>query len=162
MKRSSNRAPASQSQGCRTGDAGRQEACRPEDLRPRKGPQTARAPSVSGLVDRLKELRAQLRITFVVAAPKGSQGARVTFANASHLGAEVRRVEVHGNAMRLEHAHQLVRDPHSDPLLDGEAPRKDANQPRQLGDSDDLLVRDVADVSVAVKRQRMMLAEGEK
>src|ERR1700704_5046297 len=161
MKRSSNRAPASQSQGCRTGDAGRQEACRPEDLRPRKGPQTARAPSVSGLVDRLKELRAQLRITFVVAAPKGSQGARVAFANAAHLGAEVRRVEVHSNAMRLEDAHQLVRDLHPDALLDGEPSREHANQPRQLGDPDDLLMGDVGDVSVAMKRKRVVLAEGE-
>src|SRR5689334_10655279 len=66
---------------------------------------------------------------------------------------------MHGDSVRIEHAHELIRDLDADSLLDREAPSEDTHQPRQLGDSDDLLVRYVADVRVAVERQRVMLAE---
>src|SRR5690348_17583615 len=36
---------------------------------------------------------------------------------------------------------------------------EDAHQPGQLGDADDLLVRDVAEEGVAVERQRVVLAQ---
>src|SRR2546429_7644565 len=67
---------------------------------------------------------------------------------------------MHRHAMRLEHAHELVRNLDPDALLDGEAAREDADQARELGDADDLLVRDVPDIRVAVEWQGVVLAEG--
>ncbi len=83
----------------------------------------------------------------------------MSFTNSAHLGAQVHRVQVHGHSVRLQEPNQLVGDLDPDPFLDGEAPGEDAHQPGELGDADDLLVRDVADVRVAVERQRMVLAQ---
>src|SRR5204862_4250676 len=49
-----------------------------------------------------------------------------------------------------------------EPLLDGEAARVHADQPRQLRDAEDLAPRNVGDVGDAVERQRVVLAEGEE
>src|SRR5258708_5743073 len=64
--------------------------------------------------------------------------------------------------MGLPQAHQLLRRLHAHPLLHREAAREQANEPGQLGDADDLLMRDVADVRVAVERKRVVLAEREE
>ncbi len=69
------------------------------------------------------------------------------------------RVEVHSDAVVLQHAHELIRDLHSDALLNSEAPREHPHQAGQLGDADDLFVRDVGDEGVAVERQRVVLAK---
>src|ERR1700716_2850755 len=74
----------------------------------------------------------------------------------------MRGVEVHRNTMRLQDPDQLVRDLHPDTLLDGEAPREQAHESGQLGDADDLLVRDVGDIRVPVEGQRVMLAQREE
>src|SRR5260370_30459586 len=64
--------------------------------------------------------------------------------------------------MRLQQTRELVGDLDPDALLDGEAASKDAHEPRQLGDADDLLVRDVADVRMPVERERVVLAQREE
>ena len=61
--------------------------------------------------------------------------------------------------MGLEDAHQLIRDLDPDALLDREAAGKDADQAGQLGDADDLFVRDVPDVCMPMEREGVMLAE---
>src|SRR6266540_7331226 len=66
---------------------------------------------------------------------------------------------MHGDPVRLEDANQLIGDLNAYALLDGEAPREQAHQPGELGDADDLLVRDVADERVAVEGQRVVLAQ---
>src|SRR3954469_1790133 len=71
-------------------------------------------------------------------------------------------LEMHGQAVRLHHVVQVVRDLLPEPFLNREPPRVDANQPRELRDADDLLVRDVRHVSDAVERERVMLAEREE
>src|SRR5713226_10046852 len=86
----------------------------------------------------------------------------MSFPHSSHLRAQVQRVQVHRDTMRLQDAHQLIGDLDPDPLLDGEAPGEDSHEPGQLGDADDLLVSDVADVCVPVERERVMLAEREE
>src|SRR4030088_3104930 len=106
----------------------------------------APAPSVVRLVDRLEKLRPQLRVILIVAAPERGPGARVALADAAHLRAQMHRVQVHRDAMGLQDANQLVDDLHANPLLDREPASEYAHQPRELGDADDLLVRDVADI----------------
>src|SRR6266571_9206083 len=69
---------------------------------------------------------------------------------------------MHGDPVRLEDANQLIGDLNAYALLDGEAPREQAHQPGELGDADDVLVRDVADKRVAVEGQRVVLAEREE
>ena len=46
-----------------------------------------------------------------------------------------------------------------DALLYGKALGKQAHEPGELGDTDDVLMRDVAHVGMSVKRERMVLTE---
>src|SRR2546425_7799209 len=134
-------------------------------LAPRLTPPSSDAKRVavgSVLAPRLgcfEKLGAQLRILLVLHAHVRRPRPRVALALASHLRAEVHCVEVHSDAVGLQHTHKLVRDLNSDALLNGEAPREYAHQAGELGDADDLLVRDVADEGVAVERQRVVLAK---
>src|SRR6266705_4724830 len=102
----------------------------------RKGPRRAPAPlSVVVLDDRgLEELGPELRIRFVVSPPERGPCPRVALAHASHLRAQVHRVEVHRNTVRLKDTHELVSDLDTDALLDGETPCEYPHQPGQLGD----------------------------
>ena len=79
--------------------------------------------------------------------------------DAAHLRAEVRRLEPNGDAFGLDERDERVGDLLTEPLLDGEPPRKEPDEPGQLGDADDPLARDVPDVRVAVEGQRVVLAE---
>lgn len=72
------------------------------------------------------------------------------------------RVQVHCDPVWLQDPDQLIGDLDPDPLLDREAPGEDSHQPGQFGDADDLLMSDVADVSVPVERERVMLAQREE
>src|SRR5437899_8816010 len=134
-------------------------------LAPRLTPPSSDAKKVavgSVLAPRLgcfEKLGAQLRILLVVAAPVRRPRPRVALAHASHLRAEVHCVEVHSDAVGLQHTHKLVRDLNPDALLNREAPREHPHQAGELGDADDLLVRDVADEGVTVERQRVVLAK---
>src|SRR5215510_6437999 len=47
-------------------------------------------------------------------------------------------------------------------LLNGEPPSEQSHEPSQLGDPDDLLVGDIADMGNSVKRERMVLAQREE
>ena len=69
------------------------------------------------------------------------------------------RLQVDGHTVRSQHRVQTIGNLLADPLLNGEAPGELAHQSRQLGDPDDALVGDVADVGVPVERERMVLAE---
>ncbi len=69
------------------------------------------------------------------------------------------RFQVDGHAVRRQYVHQGVRNLLSHPLLDGEAPREEPDQPRQLGDADNPLMRDVANVRVPVEGESVMLTE---
>src|ERR1700716_1417959 len=109
MRRSWNTQLCWRSRAARIAAVGRTAACMPGGP-PRREPRMAPAPSVARLVDRLEEFSPELRVVFVVAAPERGPGARVPFAHAAHLRAQVHRVEVHGNSVRLQHADQLVRD----------------------------------------------------
>src|SRR5713101_10123898 len=86
----------------------------------------------------------------------------MSFPHSSHLRAQVQRVQVHRDTMRLQDADQLIGDLDPDPLLDGEAPGEDSHEPGQFGDADDLLVSDIADVCVPMEWERVVLAQGEE
>src|SRR5262245_40875937 len=72
------------------------------------------------------------------------------------------RVQVDGNPVRLHQLHEVIGNLLADALLHGEPPGEQPDQPGQLRDSDDVLVRDVSDVGDAVERQRVVLTEGEE
>src|SRR5581483_11525002 len=63
---------------------------------------------------------------------------------------------------RLDELRERVGDLLAEPLLHREATRVEADEPRQLRDTQDLVARDVADVRRAVERQRMVLAQREE
>src|SRR6266446_1220500 len=107
----------------------------------------------------VQELVSQLRIRLVVPAPEGRPCRRLGLANAAHLGAEVNRVEVDGNTVGLQDARESLRDFTPEPFLNGKTPSEEPHQPGELGDADDVLVGDVAQVGVTEKREGVMLAE---
>src|SRR4029079_19382087 len=76
-----------------------------------------------------------------------------------HLRAEVRGLEVNGDALRRDQLDEAIGDLFAQTLLHGEPTREQAHEARQLRDADDLLARDVADVREAVERERVVLAQ---
>src|SRR6267143_1860628 len=114
---------------------------------------------VSARASDVEELLSQLRVRLVVAAPEGRPRCGLGLANASHLGAEVNRLEVDGHAMGLQDARERFGDLAAEPLLNGEAPSEEAHQPSQLGDANDVLMGDVAQVGVAEEGEGVVLAE---
>src|ERR1700682_6031136 len=107
----------------------------------------------------VQELLSQLRIRFIVAPPEGGSRGGLGLPNATHLGTEVSRLEIDRNAVGLQDARQRFGDFAAEPFLNGKAASKEAHQPRELRNTDDVFVRDVAQVGVAEKGERVMLAE---
>jgi len=68
------------------------------------------------------------------------------------------RLQVHCDAMRMEHRFKSIRHLLPDPFLDGEPFGEQVHEPRQLGDAEDIFVRDVTDVGIAEEGEGMMLA----
>ena len=77
----------------------------------------------------------------------------------AHLRAHVRRLEPHRDALRVDELDERVGDLLAEALLHGEAAGEEADEAGQLGDADDSLAGDVADVGVAGERERVVLAE---
>jgi hypothetical protein len=75
------------------------------------------------------------------------------------LRAQVHRLDVDRDAVRLHQLGECIGDLLAQTLLHREAAREQAHQAGQLRDANDLLVRHVADVGEAVERQRVVLAE---
>ena len=71
------------------------------------------------------------------------------FPHPAHLDAQVMRLQVHGDAMRMEDRFEGISHLLPDPFLDGEPFGEQAHEPCQLGDADDILVCDVTDVRIA-------------
>ena len=97
-----------------------------------------------------------------VASIGARPGHRIVLADAAHLRAQVMGLEVHRDAVWLEHRHQPVGDLVGHPLLHAEPPRRHPDQPGQLADPDDLLVGDVPDVRPPEERQHVVLAQREE
>jgi hypothetical protein len=72
------------------------------------------------------------------------------------------RFQVHRHTVRLKHCVKSGDDLFPQPFLDCEALGKQANQARQFGDADDVLVWDIPDVHMPVKRECMMLTQRKK
>ena len=113
--------------------------------------------SVPGGANRLEEFPSQVRVA-ERASPE-RRGRPGVLLDAAHARAEVRGLEMNGDAVRSDEPGEGVRDLLAEPLLHGEAPREQPDDPRQLGEPDDLLARDVADVGAAVERKRVMFAQ---
>src|SRR5713101_1993329 len=107
----------------------------------------------------IQELLSQLRIRLVVPAPEGRPRGRLGLANAAHLGAEVNRFEVDGNAVGLQDARERLGDVATEAFLNGEAPREKAQQSGELGDANDVLVGNVAQIGMTEEGEGVMLAE---
>src|SRR5260370_23596649 len=111
---------------------------------------------VSAGASNVQKLFAKCWVRLVVSPPEGGPRRRLGFADAAHLGAEMNRLEVHGDAMGLQDAREGLRDLATNPLLDGEPPGEEAHQAAELGDADDVLVGALAEVAVGEKRRRAL------
>ena len=68
------------------------------------------------------------------------------------------RLQVYGDAMRMEHPFQGICYLLPDPFLDGEPLGEQVHQPGQLGDAENILMRDVTDVRIAEEGEGVVLA----
>src|SRR5256885_10159924 len=109
-----------------------------------------------------QEFRPQVRIAVVSTTPERGARQRRDLAHAPHLRAEVMGFEVDGDPVRLEHRLQGIGNLLPDTLLYGKTLGKQAHEPGELGNTNDVLMRDVAHVGMSVKRERMMLTERKK
>src|SRR6266566_9234656 len=114
---------------------------------------------IAGLAE-LQEFIAQLLVRFVGAPPEGGPGGRLLLANAPHLHAEMRGVEVDRDPVGRENPIERVDDLASQPLLHREATRVQPHHTRQFRKPDDALVRDIPDPGLAKEWESMMLADG--
>src|SRR5215472_11189577 len=110
----------------------------------------------------VKELRPQLRIAVVCTPPEGCAGQGRDLADASHLRAEVMGLEIDGDPVWLEHRVQGIGDLLANTLLNCKALGEQAHKASEFGNTNDVLVRDIAHVSLPVKRQRVVFAETKK
>lgn len=110
--------------------------------------------------DFVQELAPQLGVR-KCAPPEGGDRARMLL-DSPHLSAEMRRLEMHGDAAGRDQLHERVGDLLAEAFLHGEPACEQPDEAGQLGDADDLVAGDVADVRCAVERQRVMLAEAHK
>src|SRR5262252_8716914 len=74
---------------------------------------------------------------------------------AAHPHAQMFRLDYDGDTQRIELVHNNRRNLIRHPLLNLKAPRIDVYQAGELGNADDLVMRDVGDVSLAEKRQQV-------
>src|SRR5205085_3856659 len=123
-------------------------------LKAGRPPASNRSSSGSG-TDEREEVLPQRGLVRVAPAPERRHRARVLLPDTAHLRAQMGGLEVDGDAVRVDQLDERVGDLLAEPLLDGEAPRVELDEPGQLGDADDLVARDVGDVRVAEERQRV-------
>src|SRR6266853_398451 len=88
--------------------------------------------------DELEKLASELEVFFERSAPEGGDGPRVLL-DAPHLGAEMRGLEMHGDAARLDQLDERVGDLRAKTFLNGEAAREQPHEPCELRDADDLV-----------------------
>ena len=93
---------------------------------------------------REQKLNPQRRIALILTSPqrRARQGAGIS--DSPHLHAEMMRFQVHRQTVWLEHRIEAGDNLLPQPFLDRETLRKQPYQPRQFGDADDVLVRDIA------------------
>lgn len=84
--------------------------------------------SLAPLGGYIEEFAAQRGIVIIRAAPAGGVCHGGGFAHASHLGAEMLRLEIDGDAMRLQDGLQGAGYLHAHALLDGEALGEEAHE----------------------------------
>src|SRR6266480_7792176 len=82
-------------------------------------------------------------VGLVAAPPERRPRPGLVLADATHLRAQVGGRQVDGDAVWLEQAHERLDDLHAHALLHREPAGEEANEPRQLRDADDELVRHV-------------------
>ena len=71
-------------------------------------------------------------------------------------------VQVHRYTMRLEHCVKSICNLLPQPFLHSKALCKQSHKPGELGNADDMLVRDISDRGMPVKGQSVVLTEREK
>src|SRR5512141_2264746 len=97
-----------------------------------------------------------------MSAPDGCARERSCFAYAAHFHAQMMRFQENRHTMWMQHRFQCVCNLLTDSLLHRKSFCKEAHQTGQLGNSDNVLMRNVAHISPAVKRKSMVLTQREK
>lgn len=116
----------------------------------------------ASLAAQREEFGTERRILVVGATPVGGAGAGLDLPYSAHLRAQMRRLQMDRNTVRLQDLLQRFGELTADALLHREPAGEQPHQPGQLGQPDYVLVRDVADIRLADEGQAVMLAEGKE
>src|SRR5215211_3505728 len=109
-----------------------------------------------------KEFGSQGWIFSVMTAPDRCAGRWRGLAHPAHLHAEMVRFQKNSDPVRMQHGLQRVGDLLADPLLYGEALRKEPHQAGQLRDADDIFMSDIAHIRLAVKGESMVFTQSKE
>src|SRR5207248_11655417 len=82
--------------------------------------------------------------------------------DAPHLDTEMVGFKIDRNPVRLKHRIEGIHNLLPQPFLDRKTPGKEPHEACELGNADDGLMREIADVGMPEKRQGMVLAQREK
>lgn len=72
------------------------------------------------------------------------------------------RLKMHRDPMWLEHGSKGVDNLFTQAFLHGKTPSKQPHEADEFGNTFNVLVEDVSDMGMAMKRKRMMFTEGKK
>src|SRR5947209_12383179 len=111
---------------------------------------------------RRKELGPQRCITLVLASPEGGAGQWGRFSYSPHLSTKVMGFEIHGYTVGLKHRIQGISDLLPDPFLHRKTLGEQAHEAGELRNTDDVLMSDISDIGMTIKRERVVLTKGKK
>ena len=109
--------------------------------------------------DQFEKLRPRSRIVAKCPEHRARDGSRVLSFDAAHRHAEVRAFADHRDTDWIDLLQNRFGDLIGHALLKLQAPREDVYEPGNLAQADHAPVRNVGDVTLAEKRQEMMLAQ---
>lgn len=94
-------------------------------------------------------------------AKRTGDGVTLLFFYSAHHHAEVEGFDDHSDPLGLQDLHHAISDLSRETFLDLQPAGEGIDDPRNFGKSDDFAFRNIGDVRLSVKRQKVMLAHRE-
>ncbi len=112
--------------------------------------------------DQFQKFLTRLRLTAERSQHRAGDGHGVLFFHSPHHHAKMSGFDHNADTMGIELRAQCFSDLHGQPFLNLQTPGEHVDDPRDLAQTDHLLVGQVADMDSTKKRQQVMFAHAEK
>jgi len=122
-------------------------------------PKTDHQPARTSVLDEIHELGSGAVVRLEAAPHRRGNHRRALLLDPSHHHAEVTSLNHHGNSMWIENLFNCVGNLIGQALLNLKAATKDIDDPGDLAQADDLLVRKVCHVSTSKEREHVVLTQ---